>query len=74
MPRARYYALIIAGQDQEARPLAAADEAAARREAEALARSLEGECRVALFRDKRDAPLAAFTRHADGSVTGGDIE
>jgi hypothetical protein len=74
MPRARYYALILAGEDQEARPLAAADEAAARREAEALARSLTTECRVALFQDKRDAPIAAFTRNADGSVTGGDVE
>lgn len=67
----KFYALIIRGEEQEARPLSAATEPEAAREAEALAKGLSGECTVALFAGKKPAPLSAWRRRADGSLQSG---
>jgi hypothetical protein len=68
MGRARYFALIIFGEEQETRPLQAQAEPEARAEAQELARGLEREGRVVLFRDKSPKPLLVFSRRSDGGV------
>lgn len=75
MPKTRYFVLLLFGpEEQETRPITAANEAEAKAAAAGIAQQLEREGRVVLFQEKRPNPLFAWTRRPDGSLSEASVE